>query len=92
MARVGEPCDPSFFDCDDWDAWCNPETEKCERAAGIGEPCSGYEGCLLDGFCDGSICRPLGGVGDSCSEIGCLLYLICADGTCITPNEPCTLP
>ena len=90
-AGLGKPCEPEAWNCSDWDAWCNPATKTCERAADVGQPCSGDDGCLLHAYCDGSSCRPLSSVGESCAEGYCLIHLTCSDGTC-SATEPCTLP
>jgi len=92
LALVGEACDPAAQGCADWDTWCNPATERCERASDIGGPCSGYDGCLLYAYCDGSTCWPLGSVGDACAGAPCLLYLECQDNLCAPLTEHCAEP
>jgi hypothetical protein len=55
----------------------------------VGEPCSSFDSCASDAFCDGSVCRARGGADAACAATSqCSPQNYCsAAGTC-APKFP----
>jgi hypothetical protein len=65
----------------------------CEPLAAEGEPCI-YRECADGLHCEGRVCRPPGGLGESCSLLldDCAAGTQCVLGRCevpVAPGEPC---
>ncbi len=100
---AGDAC-TTDFDCGTPWLYCDTTTKVCAASATFGQPCTATTSsyACLDGWCDGTTCQPISGVGGACSGSvpSCLPGLYCkepqagSNGTCAplpTLGETCGL-